>query len=341
MIAARPLVWGPVFALGAVQRPAGTCGRRLSTRRLRAALAKRRKGENSGAMNFSKMITRFRIASGDGFKLADFDSGDTCGLDIGKSAAKDMIADGLQKLNAMQEMLYAQQNRAVLVILQGMDAAGKDGVVKHVMSGINPQGCEVHSFAAPNAEELGHDYLWRIVKRLPARGRIGIFNRSYYEEVLVVRVRPELLGNERLPPELVTKDIWHNRFKSIRAFERHLVRNGTVVLKFYLCLSQEEQRRRLLARLDEPFKRWKFATSDVDDRKLWSEYMAAYDDAIRHTATPEAPWHMVPADHKWVAWLTVAAVIGETLERLHLRYPEVKGKALGELKKTEKSLRRS
>ena len=246
-----------------------------------------------------------------------------------------MLAEGLTTLTTMQEMLYAEHDWALLVILQGMDAAGKDGVVKHVMSGINPQGCEVHSFSAPSAEELGHDFLWRTVRPLPSRGRIGIFNRSYYEEVLAVRVRPELLGKEKLPPKLVTKHIWRDRFESIRAFERHLVRNGTVVLKFYLCLSKEEQRRRLLARLDEPFKRWKFATRDFADSKLWGDYMEAYEDAIRQTATPEAPWHMVPADQKWFAWLMVAAVIGETLEGLHLRYPEVKGKALAEFKKIE------
>ena len=291
-------------------------------------------------MNFSKAIKRFRIESGEKFKLADFDPGDTCGLDIGKSAAKEMLAEGLTTLTTMQEMLYAEHDWALLVILQGMDAAGKDGVVKHVMSGINPQGCEVHSFSAPSAEELGHDFLWRTVRPLPSRGRIGIFNRSYYEEVLAVRVRPELLGKEKLPPKLVTKHIWRDRFESIRAFERHLVRNGTVVLKFYLCLSKEEQRRRLLARLDEPFKRWKFATRDFADSKLWGDYMEAYEDAIRQTATPEAPWHMVPADQKWFAWLMVAAVIVETLEGLHLRYPEVKGKALAEFKKIERSLRK-
>ncbi len=289
-------------------------------------------------MNFAKLTKRFRIDKADGFRLSDFDPADTCGLDLGKSAAKDMIADGLRHLTAMQEKLYAQNRWALLVILQGLDAAGKDGVVKHVMSGLNPQGCEVHAFRTPTPEDLGHDFLWRAGKRLPARGRIGIFNRSYYEDVLVVRVRRELLRQQNLPPELVTKKIWSQRFRSIRAFERHLTLNGTVVLKFHLRISREEQRRRLLARLDEPAKRWKFSMADVDDRKLWGDYMDAYEDAIRHTVTAEAPWHIVPADQKWFAWLMVAAVIGKAMERLDLEFPEVKGKALAELEKVRAAL---
>jgi PPK2 family polyphosphate:nucleotide phosphotransferase len=282
-------------------------------------------------MDFAKLIKRFRIDKADGFKLADVDPADTCGLNLGKCAAEDVIAGGLRHLTAMQEKLFAQNRWAVLVILQGMDAAGKDGVVKHVMSGLNPQGCEVHSFRTPTSEELGHDFLWRAGKILPARGRIGIFNRSYYEDVLVVRVRRELMRSQNLPPELVTKTIWSERFKSIRAFERHLARNGTVVLKFHLRISPEEQRRRLLARLDEPAKRWKFSMADVDDRKLWRDYMDAYEDAIRNTATPEAPWYIVPADQKWFAWLTVA-------ERLELEFPAVEGKALAELEKVRAAL---
>jgi PPK2 family polyphosphate:nucleotide phosphotransferase len=289
-------------------------------------------------MNFAKLTKRFRIDKADGFRLSDFDPADTCGLDLGKSAAKDMIADGLRHLTAMQEKLYAQNRWALLVILQGVDAAGKDGVIKHVMSGLNPEGCEVHAFRTPTPEDLGHDFLWRAAKRLPARGRIGIFNRSYYEDVLVVRVRRELLRHQNLPPELVTKKIWSQRFRSIRAFERHLALNGTVVLKFHLRISREEQRRRLLARLDEPAKRWKFSMADVDDRKLWGDYMDAYEDAIRHTATAEAPWHIVPADQKWFAWLMVAAVIGRAMEQLDLEFPEVKGKALAELEKVRAAL---
>jgi PPK2 family polyphosphate:nucleotide phosphotransferase len=289
-------------------------------------------------MKFAKLIKRFRIEKAPRFELADFDPADTCGMDIGKSAAKDMIADALRHLTTMQEKLYAQNRWALLIVLQGMDASGKDGVVKHVMSGLNPQGCEVHAFRAPTAEELQHDFLWRTGKHLPARGRIGIFNRSYYEDVLVVRVRRELLRHQNLPTELVTKAIWSERFKSIRAFERHLALNGTVVLKFHLRISQEEQRRRLLARLDEPAKRWKFSMDDVDDSKLWDQYMDAYEDAIRNTATAEAPWYVVPADQKWFAWLMVAAAIADAMERLDLRFPMVKGKALAELERVRQAL---
>jgi PPK2 family polyphosphate:nucleotide phosphotransferase len=289
-------------------------------------------------MKFAKLIKHFRIEKAHGFKLADFDPADTCGMDIGKSAAKDMIADGLRHLTTMQEKLYAQNRWALLIVLQGMDASGKDGVVKHVMSGFNPQGCEVHAFRAPTVDELQHDFLWRAGKHLPARGRIGIFNRSYYEDVLVVRVRSELLRLQNLPTEFVTKAIWSERFKSIRAFERHLALNGTVVLKFHLRISQEEQRRRLLARLDEPAKRWKFSMSDVDDRKLWGQYMDAYEDAIRNTATAEAPWYVMPADQKWFAWLMVAAATADAMERLDLRFPVVKGKALAELERVREAL---
>jgi PPK2 family polyphosphate:nucleotide phosphotransferase len=289
-------------------------------------------------MNFAKLIKRFRIDKAHGFKLADFDPADTCGMDIGKSAAKDMIADGLRHLTTMQEKLFAQNRWALLIVLQGMDASGKDGVIKHVMSGLNPQGCEVHAFKKPTAEELEHDFLWRAGRRLPARGRIGIFNRSYYEDVLVVRVRRELLGHQNLPPALVTKAIWAERFKSIRAFERHLAHNGTMVVKFHLRISREEQRRRLLARLDEPAKRWKFSMDDVDDSKLWHQYMDAYEDAIDNTATAETPWYVIPADQKWFAWLMVAAVIADALERLDLRFPMVKGKALADLERVRQAL---
>jgi len=291
-------------------------------------------------MNFAKLIKRFRIESASGFKLADIDPADTCGLDIGKSAAKDMIADGLKQLAALQEKLYVQDRWALLIVLQGMDAAGKDGVIKHVMSGLSPQGCAVHNFREPTAEERDHDFLWRACMRLPARGRIGIFNRSYYEDVLVVRVRPDVLGRQHLPPQLVTKKIWDERFKSIRAFEHHLARNGTVVLKFHLRISKDEQRKRLLERLDDPAKRWKFSMADIEARKSWDKYVAAYEDAIRNTATAHAPWHVVPADHKWFAWLVVAAVIGDTLGRLDLRHPVVAGKALAELKKVRRALSR-
>jgi PPK2 family polyphosphate:nucleotide phosphotransferase len=289
-------------------------------------------------MNFAKLIKRFRIEKTHGFHLADFDPADTGGLDLDKAAAEDMLAAGIRHLSALQQKLYAQDRWALLVILQGIDAAGKDGVIKHVMSGLNPQGCEVHSFRTPTPEELDHDFLWRAVGRLPARGRIGIFDRSYYEDVLVVRVRHELLRSQHLPPELVTKEIWSQRFKSIRGFERHLVRNGTVVLKFHLRISAGEQRKRLLARLDEPAKRWKFSMDDVRDRDLWADYMDAYEDAIRNTATAEAPWYVMPADQIWFAWLMVAAVIAHTMERLDLAFPAVEGKALEELEKVRAAL---
>jgi PPK2 family polyphosphate:nucleotide phosphotransferase len=289
-------------------------------------------------MNFAKLIKRFRIEKAHGFRLADFDPADTCGLDIGKSAAKEMIAEGLRHLTAMQEKLYAQNRWALLIILQGMDASGKDGVIKHVMSGLNPQGCEVHAFKRPSAEDLEHDFLWRAARRLPARGRIGIFNRSYYEDVLVVRVRRELLERQNLPAELITKTIWSERFNSIRAFERHLALNGTLVLKFHLRISPGEQRQRLLARLDDPAKRWKFSMADVDDRKLWGGYMDAYEDAIRNTATADAPWYVVPADHKWFAWLMVAAATAGAMERLDLKFPVVRGKALAEIEKVRRAL---
>jgi PPK2 family polyphosphate:nucleotide phosphotransferase len=289
-------------------------------------------------MKFAKLIKRFRIEKAHGFRLSQFDPADTCGLDIGKSAAKDMIADGLHHLSAMQEKLYAQNRWALLIVLQGMDASGKDGVIKHVMSGLNPQGCEVHAFKRPSVEDLEHDFLWRAARHLPARGRIGIFNRSYYEDVLAVRVRRELLEHQNLPPELVGKTIWSERFNSIRAFECHLALNGTMVLKFHLRISPEEQRRRLLARLDEPAKRWKFSMDDVHDHKLWGQFMDAYEDAIRSTATKKAPWYIVPADHKWFAWLMVAAAIGDAMERLDLEFPTVKGKALAELERVRRAL---
>ena len=226
-----------------------------------------------------------------------------------------------------------QDRWAVLVVLQGMDAAGKDGVIKHVMAGINPQGCQVHPFKAPSADELDHDFLWRAAIRLPARGDINIFNRSYYEEVLVVRVHPEILARQKLPAKLIGKDIWKERFEDIRAFERHLARSGVAVLKFFLHISKEEQRRRLLDRIEEPAKRWKFAMGDIAERKLWDKYMAAYEDMVRATSRPHAPWYVVPADNKWFARLVVARAMVERLEGLGLEFPKVEGAALEELQK--------
>jgi PPK2 family polyphosphate:nucleotide phosphotransferase len=226
----------------------------------------------------------------------------------------------------------------VLAVFQAMDAAGKDGAIKHVMSGINPQGCQVHAFKAPSHEELDHDFLWRVAKALPERGRIGIFNRSHYEEVLVVRVHPEILVRQQLPEALRGKDIWDERYKSIREFERHLARSGTLILKFFLHVSKEEQRQRFLARLDEPAKRWKFEMADVAERKSWDKYMEAYQHAIRHTSRPEAPWFVVPADNKWFARLVIAGAMVEAMENLDLRFPKVEGAALKELEKVRKAL---
>jgi PPK2 family polyphosphate:nucleotide phosphotransferase len=273
-------------------------------------------------MKSAKLIEPFRIDKPKHFRLADHDPADTRGLDIDKQEAKSILADDIQRLAELQELLYAHHRWAVLAIFQAMDAGGKDGAIKHVMTGINPQGCEVHAFKAPSVEELDHDFLWRATTRLPRRGHIGIFNRSYYEEVLVVRVRPELLRREKLPEKSAGK-IWKQRFKGIVDFERHLVRNGTLVLKFHLRISKDEQKRRFLQRLDTPAKRWKFSMDDVADRKRWDRYMDAYEDMIRQTSTPEAPWYVVPADHKWFARLVVAAALVDALDRLDLRFPKV------------------
>ena len=289
-------------------------------------------------MEIEKILKRFRIDKPDKFRLADYDCTDTCGLSIDKVDAKAMLADGVVRLAQMQERLYAENRSAVLAIFQAMDAAGKDGAIAHVMSGVNPQGCQVHAFKAPSAEELDHDFLWRIAKNVPERGRIGIFNRSHYEEVLVVRVHSELLAKQRLPSALVTKDIWEERFKSIRHFERHLVRNGTRVVKFFLHVSKEEQRKRFLARLDEPAKRWKFSMGDIAERKLWDKYMAAYEDMIRATSRPHAPWYVVPADHKWFARIVIAAAMGKALEDIDPQIPRVEGEALKELTNVRKAL---
>jgi PPK2 family polyphosphate:nucleotide phosphotransferase len=291
-------------------------------------------------MKTTKIARRFRIDDAKTFRLDDYDPADTFGLDIDKDDAKAMLAADIGRLADLQEKLYAQSTWAVLVVLQGMDAAGKDSVVKHVMSGVNPQGCEVHAFKQPSAEELAHDFLWRTAMRSPPRGRIGIFNRSHYEEVLVVRVHPELLHKENLPPGVLGDGIWKERFKDICGFERHLARNGVVVLKFHLRISREEQKRRFLARLDDPAKRWKFSLSDVAERKLWDRYMEAYEDMIRHTSTDEAPWYVVPADNKSFARLVVAAALIDALGRLDLDFPRVTGMALQELKKARAALLR-
>jgi PPK2 family polyphosphate:nucleotide phosphotransferase len=289
-------------------------------------------------LNLAKAFKRFRIDKPEAFRLADHKGTETCGLDISKPEAKERLDRDVERIAGLQERLYAQDRYAVLVIFQAMDAAGKDSAIEHVMSGINPQGCQVFSFKAPSAQELDHDFMWRTTMCLPERGRIGVFNRSYYEEVLVVRVHKELLARQKLPAALVTKNIWNERFEDIRAFERYLVRNGTIVLKFFLNVSKEEQRKRFLDRLEEPAKRWKFSLSDVSERKLWGRYMAAYEDMIQHTSTPEAPWYVVPADKKWFARLVVAAAIADRMEGLNLKFPSIMGKRLKELEKARKAL---
>jgi PPK2 family polyphosphate:nucleotide phosphotransferase len=289
-------------------------------------------------MKLSRIIKRFRIDHPHKFRLADIDPGDTCGLDIDKAEAKAIIAKSIQQLARRQDALYAHNRWAVLSIFQAMDAAGKDSAIKHVMSGVNPQGCQVFSFKAPSHEELDHDFLWRTNVRLPERGRIGIFNRSYYEEVLVVRVHRELLERQKLPDEVVDKNIWQRRFQSINALEQHLARNGTKIVKFHLRISKEEQRKRFLDRLDEPGKRWKFSMDDIKERALWDKYMDAYEDMIRATSTPQALWYVVPADNKWFARLLVAAVMVEELEGLDLEYPKVGGPLLKELRNVRRAL---
>lgn len=270
----------------------------------------------------SKVIERYCVENGKDFRLKDVDPADTQGLDL-KAQANDFLKKGVARLSDLQQKLYAQDQWAVLIILQAMDAAGKDSVIRHVMSGVNPQGCEVYAFKQPSQEDLSHDFMWRTSKLLPQRGRIGIFNRSYYEEVLVVRVHPELLKKQQLPDSMGNKKIWKQRFEDINAFETYLNRNGVVLRKFFLHLSKEEQRNRFLSRLDEPDKNWKFSEADVKEREHWDDYMQAYEDMIRHTATPHAPWFVVPADHKWFTRMVVSSVIVDALESLHLTYPRV------------------
>jgi PPK2 family polyphosphate:nucleotide phosphotransferase len=273
-------------------------------------------------MNFVKLVKPFRIRKGKSFRLNAIDPKDTRGLAIDAKEARAMLRKSVERLAELQEMLYAQDRWTVLVIFQAMDAAGKDSAIKHVMSGVNPQGCEVHSFKAPSHEDLDHDFMWRCLRRLPERGRIGIFNRSYYEETLVVRVHPELLAEQQLPDPVLGKRIWANRFEDINAIERYLSRNGVAICKFFLHLSRAEQKRRFLARLDDREKHWKFSPSDVAERQHWNDYMRAYEDMVRSTATEEAPWHVVPADNKWFTRLVVASAIVDKLESLDLAYPK-------------------
>ena len=271
-----------------------------------------------------KLAKPFRVADGDRFRLKDINPGDTLDLKSeDKPRAQEALAIGIQALAALQDMLYAQDRWGVLLIFQAMDAAGKDSAIKHVMSGVNPQGVEVYSFKSPSAEDLDHDYLWRCIKHLPERGRIGIFNRSYYEETLIVRVHTEFLARQKLPPELVTKDIWKERFQDIRSYERYLVRNGIIIRKFFLHVSKKEQKRRFLERVEEPSKNWKFSASDMEERKFWDQYMEAYEEMIRNTATQDAPWFVVPADNKWFTRVIISAAVIDALASLNLSYPKV------------------
>jgi PPK2 family polyphosphate:nucleotide phosphotransferase len=286
-----------------------------------------------------QLADRFRVTKGKKFRLRDIDPNDT--LDFkseDKPQAREALASGVELLAELQEKLYAQDRWGVLLIFQAMDAAGKDGAIKHVMSGINPQGCQVFSFKAPTSEDLDHDYLWRCTKRLPERGRIGIFNRSYYEETLVVRVHPEFLEQQKLPRQLVTGHIWKERFQDIRAFERYLTRNGIVVRKFFLHVSKPEQKRRFLERLETPEKNWKFSTADLTEREFWDEYQQAYEEMIQQTATKESPWYVVPADNKWFTRVVVAAAVIDALTSLDLAYPKVGPDKLKELAAARRSL---
>src|SRR6476660_802415 len=274
----------------------------------------------------------FRITKGKDFRLKDVDPDDTLQFTKDdKARAKEALAEGIVALAELQDKLYAQDKWAVLLMFQAMDAAGKDGAIKHVMSGVNPQGCQVSSFKGPTSEDLDHDYLWRCVKQLPERGRIGIFNRSYYEETLAVRVHPEFLAAQKLPEKCVTKRIWHERFQDIRAFERYLHRNGTIVLKFFLHVSKSEQKKRFLERIDLPEKNWKFSATDAKSREFWDDYMDAYEDTIRNTATEDSPWFVVPADNKWFTRVVVAAAVIDALASLDLCYPNVSAAKAKEL----------
>jgi len=278
-----------------------------------------------------KYVQPFRVTKGKGFQLKNFDPGDTRGLKLDKSEAAELLQRGTEWLGAEQDMLYAQDSWSLLLVFQAMDAAGKDGTIKHVMSGVNPQGCQVFSFKQPSREDLDHDFLWRYAKCLPERGRIGIFNRSYYEEVLVVRVHQDILKRQKLPPPLVSKRIWDERLADIAHFEDYLTRQGTIILKFFLHVSRKEQKKRFMERLDKPEKHWKFSAADVHERKFWSDYMHAFDEAIRATASKQAPWYVVPADNKWFTRLVVGAAIVQAIDELDLTYPKIDAQQKKEL----------
>lgn len=286
----------------------------------------------------TKIIERYRVTKGEGFKLKDFDPDDSGNVDFDKKDGQELLEVGVRRLSRLQQRLYAEGRWAVLMVLQGIDTAGKDGIIKHVLTGVNPQGVSVHSFKQPSHIELAHDYLWRANRALPMRGRIGIFNRSYYEEVIVVRVHPDLLEKQNLPPELVTKEIWKERYQDINDFERRLARNGTVPLKFFLNISKKEQRERLLARLEDPDKIWKFSAADVAERRLWDKYQNVYEDMIRATATEYAPWYVVPCNKKWFARLVVAGVLAEHIKALDPSFPKMSSEDAEEVDAAHKEL---
>jgi PPK2 family polyphosphate:nucleotide phosphotransferase len=287
-----------------------------------------------------KYVDPFRITKGKGFRLRNFDPGDTCGLRLDKGEAADLLQRGTEWLAEEQQMLYAQDRWSLLLVFQAMDAAGKDGTIKHVMSGVNPQGCQVFSFKQPSREDLDHDFLWRYAKCLPERGRIGIFNRSYYEEILVVRVHKQILKQQKLPSPLVSKRIWDERLLDLAHFEDYLTRQGTIILKFFLNVSRNEQKKRFMERLDNPQKHWKFSPADVRERGFWNDYMHAFEQAIRATASKHAPWFVVPADNKWFTRLFVAAAIVEAVEKLDLEYPTIDAEKKKELKAMRAALSR-
>ena len=292
-----------------------------------------------GEKKTDRILRNLRVEPGKKFRLSHRDPADTGGVSLDGKEAKELLRHGVERLADLQGKLYAQDRWGVLLVLQAMDAAGKDGTIKHVMSGVNPQGVQVYSFKAPSAEELDHDFLWRTMKSLPERGRIGIFNRSYYEEVLIVRVHPEFLTAQRLPPNLLSKQIWEDRYEDINALERYLSRNGFLILKFFLNVSKKEQKNRFLERLDMPDKNWKFSINDAKERGFWDDYMTVYEDMLAATSTEWAPWHVIPADNKWFTHLAVGAILVRALEKLGLEYPRVNKAKRRELVQARKALK--
>jgi PPK2 family polyphosphate:nucleotide phosphotransferase len=299
-------------------------------------MSDKKKASAKPPKDVSAFVRPFRVENGETFRLKQHKTNEKGGLD--KEQAQEILDANRERMNALQERLYAEDRWSVLLIFQGMDAAGKDSAIEHVMHGINPQGCDVHAFKVPSSKELDHDFLWRSTVALPERGRIGIFNRSYYEELIVVRVHPEILQKQRIPSKLVTKNIWRERFEDVSAFERYLSRNGTLILKFFLNASKEEQRQRFLARLEDPAKWWKFSMGDVAERALWDKYQAAWQDAIRHTSAAHAPWHVVPADYKWFARVVISSTIVSALEKLDPKFPKVDKKASPEYERVRRAL---